>query len=352
MTRGLYFVFTSLIVGFGYAQQSCSQLLNHAEDLYTDGKLLDIPGLISTCVENPDGYTEAEQIRAHKLLTKVYIFTDNEAAAEDELVRLLTVDPVHEIQREDSGELRVLMGKFRTWPIFRLEIRVGGNTNVKSVLQEFTAVSPNMEDKKYAESVGLGIQAEMDITRYWDIGIEYGAGFQFRSSSYNVTSRPASLEEVFETDITNSQTMFRLPVFVRYNRNYDSRTGLVPYAFLGASLDYISSAKYTNAGRSGGTAFSLGSSDGDLKNFDQVNEINYSLFGGVGAKFRLKKGNFFFAEARFDKSLKIYNVPAERYSNPVINGDLLYVEDDLYLNFVSLNAGFIFSVYKPEKLTK
>ena len=59
-----------------------------------------------------------------------------------------------------------------------------------------------------------------------------------------------------------------------------------------------------------------------------------------------------FAEARFDRSLKLYNVPEERYSNPTISGDLLFVEDDLFLNFVSVNVGFIYSVFKPEKLTK
>lgn len=353
MTRGLYFVCISLLAFGSYAQQSCSQLLNRAEDLYTVGKLLDIPGLISTCLETEGSFSEAEKIRAHKLLTKVYIFTDNEAAAENELVELLHADPVHELQGEDPSELRVLMAKFRTWPIYRLEVRLGGNTNVKQVNQSFSAFTTTKDDEKlYASSFGLGIQAEVDITRYLDKGIEVGAGFQYRQSSYNVNLVPGTLEGIFNTDVTNSQTMFRLPIFARYNRNYDNRDGLIPYAFLGVSLDYIFKAKYTDASRNGGTAFTLDSKDGNLKKFDQVNNINYSLFGGIGTKINLKKGNFAFVEARFDKSLKLYNVPDERYSNSAINGDLLYVEDDLFLNFVSVNVGFIYSVFKPEKLVK
>ncbi len=350
MTRGLYFAFIFLIACASYAQQSCSQLLNRAEDLYTDGRLLEIPGLIKNCVETEGMFTEAEQIRAHKLLTKVYIFTDNEPAAEEELVKLLTVDPVHELQKEDPNELKVLMGKFRTWPIFRLEIRGGGNTNIKSVKQDFSAFTVDADEKDYGASFELGFQAELDITRYLNRGFEVGAGIQYRVSSYNVNSEPDAYE--FKTDITNSQTTIRLPIFVRYNHNYDARAGLIPYAFIGASFDYLLKAKYTKANRSGGTSFSIESEDASLKKNDQVNDFNYSLIGGVGAKFTIKKGNFIFAEARFNKSLKLYNVPEERYSNTAVNGDLLYIEDDLFLNFVSINIGYIHSIFRPEKLIK
>lgn len=355
MIRGLYFAFIFLLAGFSYAQQSCSQLLNRAEDLYSEGRLLEIPGLISGCLETEGAFTEGEQVRARKLLTKVYVFTDNEAAAEAELVELLHVDPVHELQREDPSELRVMMAKFRTWPVYRIEVRGGVNTNVKSVHQGFSAFNETSggaiaKEKNYNETVVLGWQLGVDVTRYLDRGIEVGAGFQYRQSGYAVNSAPDNFE--FVTDIENSQTTLRLPIFARYNHNYDSRIGLVPYGFLGASFDYILKAKYTDASRSGGTSFTLVSEDASLRKFDQVNNVNYSLFVGAGAKIRLKKGNFAFAEVRFDKSLRLYNVPEERYANPSINGDLLYVEDDLYLNFVSINFGYIQSIFKPEKLIK
>lgn len=357
MIRGLYFAFIFLFALGAYAQ-SCSQLLNRAEDAYSAGRLLEIPGLLESCLEDEE-FTEAEKIRAHKLLTQVYIFTDNEPDAESELVELLKVDPVHQLQREDPNEMRVLMSKFRTWPIYRLEVRIGGNTNVSEIAQEFSAFSDGSNKKTYAVSTDVSIQAEVDITRHLKKGIEVGGGLQLRLSSYNVGSNPTQIainggneKSLFDTNITNSQTTFRVPIFVRYNHNYDKRTGLLPYVFVGGSFDYLLSAKYTSADRTGGTSFSLQADNANLKKLNQVNDINYSIFGGIGMKFRLPKGNFLFAEGRFDKSLKLYNVPEERYSNPAINGDLLYVEDDLYLNFVSFNVGYIHSVFKPEKLTK
>jgi len=353
MIRGLYFAFIFLLAGYTYAQQSCSQRLNRAEDLYNSGRLLEIPALIQDCFDDDDKFTEGEKIRARKLLTKVYVFTDNEPAAEIEFVALLGVDPVHELQPEDPSELKVMKNKFRTWPIYRLEGKVGGNLALMGIEQSFSAFSAGAGEKSYDASLGLGFQIEVDITRHWQKGIEFGAGFQFRVSKYTVLSAPDGEAGEFETDITNSQTTLRFPIFVRYNLNYDSKTKkLIPYVFAGGSFDYLIKASYSDASRSGGTAFSIGGTDGDLIASGQVNQSNYSVFGGIGGKLKIKKGNFIFAEARFDKSLKLYNVPNERYSNPAITGDLQYVEDDVFLDMVSINAGFIFSVFKPEKLSK
>lgn len=350
MIRGVYSVFVLLLAVGVYAQQSCSQRLDRAEELYSVGRLLEVPELLQNCLSGDEdlNFSAAERILVHKLLTKVYIFLDNEAAAEAELVELLKVDPVHELQPEDPSELRVLMAKFRTWPIYRVEVKVGGNTNVKSVAQDFSAVSENVEEKKYNETVVLGLQVGANITRYLTKGIELGAGVQFRTTSYNVSATPSKFS--FETTVTNSQTAFMLPLFLRYNFNYGNREGWLPYVFLGGSFDYFVTARYQEASRSGGTSFSLDSEDGKLKKFNQINDINYSLFGGVGIKWRVKRGNFFFGEIRFDKGLLLYNNPDERYANPVIHSDLLFVEDDIFLDFLSLNFGFIWSRYKPVKL--
>ncbi|MCP4458706.1 MAG: PorT family protein [Cytophagales bacterium] len=355
MTRGLYFVLIFLLVCTAYAQQSCSQLLNRAEDLYNDGRLLEIPGLIAGCLEEEINFTEAEKIRARKLLTKVYIFTDNEAAAETQLVELLTVDPVHELQREDPSELRVLMAKFRTWPIYRLEGKFGINMANTSIEQEFFAFSSDEGHKDYDNTIGLGWQLEANITRHWKKGVEGGAGVQFRSSKYTVLSRPTNhSEELFTTNIENSQTMFRFPLFVRYNLNYDAKKKrLLPYVLLGGSFDYLFKANYSNASRNGGTSFTIDKGrDANLLKANQVNKTNWSAFASIGAKIPMNKGNFGFVEIRHDRSLNLYNIPEERYSNEIIYSDLQYVEDDLFLNFTSINFGFIYSVFKPTKLFK
>jgi len=346
MIRGLSFTFLFLLTTYAFAQ-SCTQRLNRAEDLFDAGKLLEIEGLISVCLEENE-FSEAEEIRARKLLTKVAIFTDDEPKAEKELINLLTLDPIHELQPEDPNELRVLMSQFRTWPIFRLEVRVGGNLALTGVSQEYSAFTSSGSEKSYGTS--LGGQIEFDITRHLSQGIEVGVGLQGRISNYSVESLPDD-GAVFQTNITNSQTTLRLPVFGRYNINYFGKKGPIPYIFAGVSVDYLLRTEYTEASRGGGTAFTLNGDDANLKNFDQVNDLNFSLFAGAGMKLRWgNKGDFVFLEGRFDKGLKLYNVPEERYSNDRVVSDLQYVEDDVFLDFFSINIGYVKSIFKPEKI--
>ncbi len=349
MNRGLSFALFFLIAGYA-ASQSCTQRLNRAEDLYDAGRLLEIESLIANCFGN---FTEGEAIRARKLLTKVAIFTDNEPKAEEELINLLTIDPVHRLQPEDPSEMTVLMSKFRTWPVYRLEAYGGVNLSMASKAQSFSTFTSDASEKDYGDSPGIGIQGGVRITKHLQdlvYGVEVGAGFEARSSAYSVKSAPESTP--YETDIVNSQFMLRMPVFARYNVGYSIDGKFIPYVFLGGSLDYIVSAQYSSASRSGGTSFTLSGNDTDLKQFNQVNELGVSIIAGAGAKIGMKKGNFFFLEARFDKSIFLYNVPEERYSNQRVVGDLQYVEDDIYLDFVSIQVGYVLSIFKPEKLEK
>lgn len=352
MIRGYAFAVLTLLSGYVYAQQSCSQRLIRAEDLYDQGRLLEIEEVLGDCFSQEEGgFTEAEAIRARKLLTKVAIFIDNEAKAEKELVELLYLDPVHQLQPEDPNEMRVLLDKFRTWPVYRLEFKGGGNLSMQGIPQEYATSGAK---KDYPLS--MGFQLEANITKHWKEGIELGTGIQYRISQYKVESvfPDAFGDDLFITSITNSQTTLRLPIFARYNFNYTYKgeEKTTPYIFAGMTVDYLLSAKYAEASRSGGTSVSVTGPDADLIAFNQVNELNFSVFGGFGMKIAGKKGNYFFGEVRYDKSLGLYNVPEERFSNPKIWGDLRYVEDDVFLNFVSINVGYIKSIFKPEKLTK
>jgi hypothetical protein len=355
MTRGLSFALIFLSTILGYAQtQSCALALNRAEDLYEQGKLLEIETARFTDCLNNGGFSEGEQVRARKLLIKMAIFTDNEPRAEQELVELLQIDPVHELEQEDPTEMTVLLNKFRTWPIYRIEGYGGANMALTGVAQEYTTF--DKPEKVYAND--LGFQVGVRVTkhlRYLLTGLEVGGGFEFRSSSYTVTQEPIvgniDQDPYFSTLIKNRQATLRVPLFARYNFNYSVNGRFIPYVFAGGSLDYLISAKYADASRSGGITASFSNNNfSDLKAFDQVNNLNMSIVGGLGAKFNAGKGNFLFGEVRYDKSLMLYNVPEERYSNPQLVSDLAYVEDDVFLNYVTVNIGYVRSIFKPVKL--
>ncbi len=336
--------------------QSCSQRLTQAEREYEAGRLANIPTLIGDCFRNAKegGFNKAERIRAHKILTLVHIFTDDEPNADKSLISLLKEDPEHLLDdRVDPAELFYLYDQFQTEPIFRIGFRLGTNTSFPNDFEKFTTSTAGVENKFYngegagSASRSIGFMGEVTFEKYLNYGLEAVGGFQYRFSSYAVNNN--FNDPAFNNEIVNAQSYLRLPIYLRYTYNYDRRGGVKPYVFLGGSFDYLLTAQYTDASREGGAPFSLDQDNGDLTEFNQVNDINFSFTGGVGVKLPVKT-HFFTVEFRYDKSFINYIKSENRYNNQAIVFDLGHVEDNLTLDFVSFSIGWIQSIYSPKRL--
>lgn len=125
----------------------------------------------------------------------------------------------------------------------------------------------------------------------------------------------------------------------------------MPYIFVGGSFDLTLSAKYVDARRTGGTAYTLPAGSDDLKSEDQVSSSNISIMGGIGTRFRVgrAKVDFFSIELRYDNSLLNYINPDNRWANEDLNYGVGHVEDDLTINTVSISVGYTRSLYIPRK---
>lgn len=359
----VFFVFS----GFIAFTQTASQVLSAAERDYDQGKLTGIPRRIQPFLDisvKEGGFTKPERIRAVKLMTLVYIFTDDEPKAEEFLVQLLRLDPEHKLDpRVDPAEFYFLYGKFRTKPIFRVTAKFGANKSLPNVIESYGVFNTGTYRKYYngatdgqsfegqQGTLGIGYWAEIGIERHLVYGIELGLAFQFRQSRYDVDQKVN--ESNLVTYMVNQQLYLRSPLYLRYNFRYFMDTGPMPYVSAGASFDYLLDAFYSEASRQGGTSFSPTSTI-DLKASEQVNNFCVSLFAAAGAKFRVKT-HFITLEIRYDKSMVNYINPDNRWNGgaggtSVLVGDLNYVEDDLALDFVSFSIGYTHSIYSPKKI--
>ncbi|MEP1096273.1 MAG: porin family protein [Cyclobacteriaceae bacterium] len=347
----------------------CTRRLTDAEEAFDQGRLQDVldaldkKGAAKDCFA---AFTIPERIRAEKLLTKAYLFTDNPAEAEKSLVDLLHVDKEHQLAKDDPAELHHLYSQFKTEPIFRVGFRAGINKSFVKVLQNFgnTQVAKQYNGAGPNETgIGVGFHAEALVERHIKNGIEIGTGFQFRSASYEFDASfiPGQEADFYITG-KNRSSMLRVPLLARYNFNYDKKTvdgirlNKMWYVFAGGSFDYVVDAQYLNTARTGGTAFTLNAPKNSLtsagdNNVSQVARSNASIFGGGGLKIRFgrSKVDFITFEVRYDNSLFNYIDPANRYANKDLNIDLGFVEDDLTINTVSISVGYTKSFYKPTK---
>ena len=359
------------LIGFGFfaSAQNCTIILNRAEDDYEAGRLLGIPERIQGCLTN-EGFSKEEEIRALKLLTLVYIFTDNDARADEHLVLLLKADPEHKLDPEvDPAELYYLYNQFRVKPIFRVAFKASINMSTPKIVQSFSTSNPNTHPKfingKTADGnkefrvdeqgfipfsgIGLGTNLELMIERHLTKGIEIAAGPQLRISQFNV-DQFINAQSVY-TSATDRQVYLRLPVLARYNLWYDTERNFIPYAYAGGSFDYLLSSTLIDASRTGGTSFTLVDNN-DFKANEQVYNTNFSVFGGLGAKFKIAT-HFLTLEVRYDQSFGFYNNPENRWNNNQNTAaDLGYVQDDTMLNFFSFSVGYTQSIYNPKKLSE
>ena len=350
----------------------CTKLLTDAEDAFDQGRLQDVLQELDKNGKAKDcfaAFTTDERIRAEKLLTKAYLFTDNPAEAEKSLVDLLHEDKEHQLSKSDPAELHHLYGQFKTEPIFRLGIRGGINQSLPIIIQEFNTFQDGT--KKYNgeggdTGIGIGFNVEVLAERHIKNGIEVGLGLQYRIANFEVEGDLLQQDPTLAGDliykVKNQSSMIRVPLLVRYNLNYDEKNSdgirlkANWYAFAGGSFDFVSNAKYVSTDRTGGTAFTLSDANASLlgvgsSEVDQVARTNASIFGGLGLKLRVgrEQVDFVTFEFRYDNSLFNYVDPANRYANKDVLLDIGHVEDDLALNAISFTIGYTRSFYKPSK---
>ena len=370
--------FFLLFSTFFVSAQTWTQKLLIAERDYDAGRLVNIVDNISGGFEKSlgeKGYTREEKIRALKLITKVYIFMDNESKSDEYMIKLLRADKEHDLDpKVDPAELYDLYRKFRSQPIFRIGLRVGvnksypniintfgtGNTGIVSKIYNGVGESPNEASVNGGSGTGFFINAMAE--RYLDWGLEVGLGLEFRNSQYSVDNyitygdslQVNGISEiaqfaVLSTMVTHQQSFFRVPLLLRYNFKYDSDNSFVPYIAAGASYDYLLDAKYLDGNRTGGTEYKF-DSDLSLKDLDLIAKNNFSVFACLGLKMRVKT-HFLTLEAKFNKALLNYINPNNRWSNnPLSTYDLAFVEDDFSLDILSFSFGYTYSIYNPQKL--
>lgn len=365
MKKHLIAISLSLCVYYGLAQSStqCSRALSQAELAFEQGRLSDI---INTYNSSTSGFTRClqngvlsvdEEIRAYKLLTKAYLFQDDESKAEEIFIKLLKVDKEHQLSPEDPAELYLLKEKFKTDPILRLAFKFGFNKTFISPIQSFNTFQNGQKfyNEKGDGGLGIGQSFELMAERHIKKGIEVGLGAQIRFAMYEVDGQMIPERLIYLAK--NRSTMLRIPLLVRYNYGYSVKTEdglrkkLIPYAFLGVSYDLTLNAKYIDTSRTGGTAFTLTDINGSLTDFDQVSTSNVSIFGGLGFKYRVGRAlvDFFTVELRYDNSLFNYINPENRWDNDDVRFGIGHVEDDLTINTLTFSLGYTRSFYLPRK---
>jgi hypothetical protein len=115
------------------AQSTCAQTLRLAQSVYEQGRLQELEGLLAGCLEN--GFTDEEKVNAYKLLTLTYIYLEEPEKADRTMLSLLqTNNEFAPNDAVDPAEFVALYHTFRTWPIYRVGLKLGSIAAQPSVI--------------------------------------------------------------------------------------------------------------------------------------------------------------------------------------------------------------------------
>ncbi len=328
-----------------------SLLLNQAEDDFENGKLSGIPANLAKGFVK-DGFSKEEIIQARRLLTMVYLFSDNEPAAEEQMILLLKADPEHPIDPlTDPAEFQYLYQKFRTRPIFRVAFNAGFNQARVNVMDRYATTSTLTSTEQFSPKVALqyGLSIEKEILFNGQLEASLGALYstkKYELSDVVVAGATADDNAFSEMKFIEAATYLDIPFYLRYNFP-SGRSRIVPYVYAGVEGNLLFAAARTESERSGAQTISL--SEQDLKVSEERNKQSYSYIGGVGFKYKVKT-HFLKFEVKYSKGQTNLVNPDNRFVNQSTVFRLAHVDNNQAMDLISINLGYVLSIYNPKKL--
>jgi hypothetical protein len=252
-----------------------------------------------------------------------------------------------------------LYRKFRTKPIFRIAVNGGLNQTRVNTIQEFGTHNTSLSTSSETSSPGIGTQFGVAIEReLYGTGLEFSLGVGYSSKKFS-TSNDIILGLVdLETDVRSSNNFSQMtqidaanfldiPLLARYNINL--RGKFIPFVFGGIEANLLLSATRSEGNRTG--AQTISAADQPLKISNERNNTNYSIVGGLGFKYKLKT-HFFKFEVKYANGMTNVVNPENRYVNPTTVFRLAQIDNNQSLNVLSVNFGYVHSIYNPKKLKK
>lgn len=359
-------IIVSLIAGTictAQAQSACSQKLSEAEDLYEAGRLYEVTKVLKgECLEaSKGGFTKEEKTKAYRLLALVYLFMDNEPDAEEAVINLLSVDKEHPLDENDPAELQLMMEKYRSKPIFRAGLYLGGNVSSAREITEFGSFNTNNngfddggqinQDYSRAEGFGLhiGMTIEYEVIENLEIVLRTEYSQQaYRTMYNNISNLDSASFNAFNVDIDEEQSWLKIPLALKYVYPI-GETGLAPYLLGGASYDYLLETKITGE-REGTTSISI--TDLNIYDLNMRNKSNFSYFGGLGLRIESKRTDFFFIEAKYNVGVRNIVNGDNRYASDKLSFDLAHTDADKSINNLAFTLGYLHSFYNPKKYSE
>jgi len=340
-------IFSSINASIGQSSE-CENTLNQATQEFSVGHFYGIPSLLAPCLSK---LTKEQSVKAYLLLTQVYLVIDDPIAAEGSYLKLLRADPEYIATEErDPIDLVYLSKGFTTRPIITPRVFVGLNA---SIARTIASVNSDPVPIVAKQSLGLGIQFGGGLDWNIDDHFSFCVDFSFNTKAFKSIRNGISVRD--EQSLTESQTWFDVPLYLRYSRKFGK---FDPYVYAGYSFNSLVGANGQAVFTSNSAFGSSVISEGTIPLLYKRNKSNSSLVVGLGSSYKIGK-NFITIDLRYMNGLtNLTNIENNYYdaagSSAVSNSITQYrLTGDIFkLDNFAVSFGFRYPLYKPRKLHK
>ncbi len=328
-----------------HAQESSAQALVDAQEVFTRGKIELVPQLLEPCLKHGN---RGERTSAYRLLTLCHLYYNDINKATKSMTMMLRTSPEYKIQDIDPSEFVHLYNTFRSNPFVILGVKTGlsyGNVYQHKNFNDVNSLG-YIGSYSVVSSFGVGASAEFMLHDNYSIVMECF----YSNTSYNLKRELLDYANLTVSETNNS---VRLPVLLQWN--ILKKSDIVPYINLGATLDFLLSAKsevsrVDNIENYPKREIVLGSAV-DVTN--NRNFFNTAITAGAGVRIKNVIGNGYLSfDVRYNRYLA-YNID----NNKRVGADFLvynYMHTDNPLKFQNYKflIGYKLPIYRPRQRNK
>lgn len=319
------------------AQESCTEKLYRANNLYEKGKINEAIELAKTCAEGSN--STSDQWQAYRLLAMAYLADNQTGAARKAAEKMLEINPTYKPSTlKDPTELIRLIRSIKVIPKFSMGMAAtfGGNSTLPNITETFNGANYT---KSYSSEASWQLGVMLGYTLNEIISLHSGL---FASSKiYTIAYKSGD----WEINTKEKMSYLDLPLFARFatkpikNVSFFADAG----AYIGTLLSSQSDFKRYNS-----VTLETASSV-NLNSESRRTNWEYGLLYGMGAMYNF--GQVCLAlDVKYYLSYANITNTTNRYKNENLFYNYYFIEDNIRLDNLAVSLSLIYNVnYKVLK---
>jgi hypothetical protein len=332
------FVFIALAAFAAWSQPPCVNVLVQAKQMFEDGLIEQIPGLLNPCIAQ--GFSNPEKLEAYKLLVNAYLFDYNITEAGKTMQEFLKEFPAYKPSLSDPLEFSNLYDEFKVERTSAFGISLGSTFSFPMVSEYYSVDNSFNPDTKYRSS-GFPIALQVFYNRRLAPGLEIGVDLLYCNFQHVVEERLWNgLETISFTERSSSMLV---PLSLTYA--YKPSNAFYPYVRAGFWYSRLTrvEAEVTRGFTVNGQGVSVSSGTKDFSGH-RVKNL-YGTLLGFGLVKNLNRG-YLYLDFRYHFGMTDVVEENSRFSDPSMIYHYGYIDDQFRRNFLSTHLGYGYNLYR------